>query len=82
MSRSRAQRWLARRNRRQEDADYEDAWWAQQCGGCFRYLRLLGPIGEDWGVCANGKSPFDGTVRFEHDGCDAFAAADDDWRFG
>ncbi|MFD7448723.1 hypothetical protein [Kitasatospora sp. NPDC059827] len=30
---------------------------------------------DEWysGACANGESEFDGTVRFEHDGCERFA---------
>ena len=31
---------------------------------------------EEYGVCSNPSSPFDGTVRFEHDGCSEFAAGE------
>jgi hypothetical protein len=66
--------WLERRNRRQSDAAYRDEWWAAQCGGCRLSLELAGPVGLDYGACANAGSPFFGQVRFEHDGCDAFIA--------
>jgi hypothetical protein len=38
----------------------------------LHYLRLLGQIGEDWGVCTNEHSPFERRAMFEHDGCQAF----------
>lgn len=40
-----------------------------QCGGCRFYLCLEGSTGSDWGACSNPASPFDGTLKFEHDGC-------------
>lgn len=69
-------RWIARGlNRAPSDPDYSDNWYAEQCGGCHWYRTLEGAQGADWGVCSSPESRFDGTVRFEHDGCDAFALA-------
>lgn len=65
-------RWIQRRNRRTDDPQYRDEWYDQQCGGCRYWFPLAGKIGLDYGACANKKSPFDGTVRFEHDGCEFF----------
>ena len=67
------ERWMELRNRRQEDPGYRDDWWAEQCGGCRFWLELAGILGTDYGGSANPASPFDGHIRFEHDGCDAFA---------
>lgn len=69
------ERWMARRNRRQDSPGYKDEWYAQQCGACRFWLPLEGRFGSDYGVCSNAGSPFDGTVRFEHDGCDFFEPA-------
>ena len=68
------EQWLGTRNRRQDDPEYRDEWWAEQCGACRFWLALAGPVGFDYGACANADSPFFAQVRFEHDGCDAFAA--------
>lgn len=38
---------------------------------------MTGALGADWGVCTNSRSPFDGRVQFEHDGCDAFTQSDE-----
>jgi Protein of unknown function (DUF3027) len=35
------------------------------------WLPLAGELGSDYGACANARSPFDGRVQFEHDGCEA-----------
>lgn len=66
------QRWMDRRNRKQESPDYRDEWYAEQCGHCRFWVPLTGALGADWGVCTNPRSPFDGRVQFEHDGCDEF----------
>jgi hypothetical protein len=66
------ERWLANANRHTDDSNYQEAWYFEQCGGCRFWLPLAGPAGEDFGVCSNALSPFDGTARFEHDGCDEF----------
>lgn len=47
-------------------------WHPDQCLHCRFYLPFEGPVGEDWGACANPASPRDGRVTFEHDHCDAF----------
>lgn len=62
-------RWLVRRNR-EADPDMH-----RQCHDCRWFMLLAGPAGLDWGVCANPRSRFDGTVRFEHDGCAQFVEA-------
>jgi hypothetical protein len=69
------ERWMMRRNRRQEDPDYRDEWWAQQCGMCRFWIALQPPLGHDFGVCTNPASQFDGRVQFEHDGCENFEQA-------
>ncbi|MER7741941.1 hypothetical protein ABTX34_27115 [Streptomyces sp. NPDC096538] len=33
---------------------------------------MSGQLGQDYGACSNPVSPFDGRVRFEHDGCQSF----------
>ena len=68
---------MGRRNRIQEDASYEDEWYGEQCGACRHWHPLDGQLGLDWGVCTSAASNFDGTARFEHDGCDQFDSADD-----
>lgn len=68
------ERWMEKRNRRNESAEYQDEWWREQCLRCAHWIPLTGPLGEDYGACANPLSPFDKTVMFEHDGCDAFEA--------
>ncbi|MFI7467828.1 DUF3027 domain-containing protein [Nonomuraea sp. NPDC049646] len=66
------ERWLAGCHRRTEDPDYREEWYSEQCGACRFWFPLAGALGNDYGACANAASPFDGRVRFEHDGCDAF----------
>ncbi len=66
------ERWLALRNRHQEADTYREEWWGQQCGSCVWWIPLSGALGHDYGACANARSEFDGSVRFEHDGCEAF----------
>jgi hypothetical protein len=66
---------IQRRNRRTEDPDYPESWVYEQCGRCRFWFPLAGDMGEDYGVCANARSPFDGFVRFEHDGCEAYEDA-------
>ena len=68
-------RWCERMNRHQYDKNYKDEWYAQQCGACSFFIPLIGALCEDWGVCSNAATPFDGTVRFEHDGCDLFQSS-------
>jgi hypothetical protein len=37
--------------------------------GCRWYHVLAGRRGQDWGVCANPRSPRSGRLTFEHQGC-------------
>lgn len=69
------ERWMAERNRRQEDPGYKEEWWAQQCGMCRFWIALQPPLGNDFGVCTDPASPFDGRTQFEHDGCEHFEQA-------
>ena len=62
-------------NRRTNDADYLDRWYAEQCGGCRYWIPLHGVFGSDWGACTNKESLLDRTLMFEHDGCDNLDAA-------
>jgi len=68
-------RWMDRRNRKNEQEGYLDQWWDEQCGGCSFWVPLGGVFGGDYGVCSNLGSPFDGLVRFEHDGCEHYESA-------
>jgi hypothetical protein len=70
---------MARRSRKQEADGYKEEWWAEQCGMCRYLIPLSGAFADDYGICSNPRSDFDGLVRFEHDGCDKFSAAED-WR--
>ncbi|MGW5851752.1 DUF3027 domain-containing protein [Streptomyces sp. NPDC055254] len=65
-------RWIQRRNRGLNEADYQEEWYSEQCGACRFWIPLAGRMGNDYGACANGVSRFDGIVRFEHDGCEVF----------
>lgn len=69
-------RWMARRNRRQEDPEYRDEWYGAQCLHCRFWIPVVGVLGSDYGVCSNSVSAFDGHVRFEHDGCIDFEDGD------
>ena len=71
------ERWGAALNRRMESADYQDAWYQEQCGVCIYWVPLDGAFGEDWGCCTCPASEFDGRARFEHDGCEHHDAADE-----
>lgn len=71
------QRWVAHRNRDTASPEYEEAWYAQQCGGCWFYVPLAGGYGYDWGACTNAESSFDGRLMFEHDGCERHQSAGD-----
>jgi len=47
--------------------------WGPDCScGCRHFLELEWPLGADWGVCANPKSPRAGMLTFEHQGCREF----------
>jgi hypothetical protein len=66
-------RWFKVRHRRPEDPAYREEWYAEQCGMCEFWIPLAGSWGLDYGACSNPSSPFDGAVRFEHDGCEEFS---------
>jgi hypothetical protein len=70
-------RWVVSLNRPGGDADYQDEWYDSQCGGCRFWVALTGELGWDYGACTNSEAPFDGRVRFEHDGCDCFVTRPD-----
>jgi hypothetical protein len=70
------ERWMEKRNRKQEEPGYKDEWYAEQCGMCKYFAPLSGAFAEDYGVCSNSSSEFDGFVRFEHDGCDVFSESE------
>jgi hypothetical protein len=40
--------------------------------GCRWYHKLAGTRGQDWGACANPRSPRSGLLTFEHQGCPQF----------
>ncbi|MFD7893494.1 DUF3027 domain-containing protein [Streptomyces sp. NPDC059743] len=71
------ERWLRLLNRSTGEPGYRDEWFDKQCGGCRFWIALSGELGLDWGACTRAGSPFDGWVRFEHDGCERFSARDD-----
>ncbi|WP_217127225.1 DUF3027 domain-containing protein [Streptomyces sp. AC558_RSS880] len=71
------ERWVRLRSRRTDQSGYRDEWFDEQCGGCQFWVALRGGLGRDWGVCTHPGSPFDGRVRFEHDGCDLFVVRKD-----
>jgi Protein of unknown function (DUF3027) len=74
------ERWIQKRNRNPSSPDYQwDKWAGQQCLTCRYYIPLSGSFGADYGACSNAASPFDGTVRFEHDGCDEYSENEDYW---
>jgi hypothetical protein len=71
------ERWVQGRHRDTGKPGYLDRWYDEQCGGCRYWIALSGEIGRDYGACTNSASPFDGVVRFEHDGCDVFSPRPD-----
>lgn len=56
----------------------EDDWGPDCSCGCKYFLPLEGPLGMDWGVCANPASPRVGLLTFEHQGCQAFESDESD----
>jgi hypothetical protein len=47
--------------------------WGPDCScGCLHFRELERPLGADWGVCSNPKSPRAGMLTFEHQGCREF----------
>jgi hypothetical protein len=49
--------------------------------GCQHFLKLPDPLGYDWGVCINPRSPRSGLLTFEHQGCEFFEAEPEDDAF-
>jgi len=75
-------RWYRARAQEMRERGYVDAQgapWRGQCGGCRYFIPLTGTLIDDWGACSNPTSVFDGSVMFEHLGCDVFSQALDDW---
>jgi len=75
-------RWYRVRAQEAQERGYVDAQGTPrrgQCGGCRYFIPLTGTLIDDWGACSNPASVFDGSVMFEHLGCDAFSQALDDW---
>ena len=70
------ERWAQSVNLPTGGDSYRDEWYYEQCADCRHWYALAGPLGEDWGACANASSEFDSRVRFEHDRCDAFEPRD------
>ena len=47
--------------------------WGPDCScECKFNIELEGDLGYDWGVCFNPKSPRNGLLTFEHQGCKEF----------
>jgi hypothetical protein len=65
-------RWSRTLNRSTASPEYRDEWYESQCGACRYYVRLDGLFSADYGACTNAASAFDGSVLFEHDGCEQF----------
>jgi hypothetical protein len=71
------QRWMQKGNRDLDSPGRPASWGIQQCMQCAYFIRLNGVFGDDYGVCSNPKSKFDGALMFEHDGCESFIAMDE-----
>jgi hypothetical protein len=65
-------RWPGHRDLTKQQSDEE---LATQCLWCAYFVPLVGTFSEDTGGCTNEKSPCDGRIMFEHDGCDAHVTA-------
>jgi len=74
-------RWVKRANRPGYPAFFANEQFCRQCGACRFFVRLTGEFRKDWGVCSNPESPMDGKVCSEHDGCQVFSRADEDWDY-
>jgi DUF3027 family protein len=76
-------RWLEKYpvNRDMASPSYKDEWYFEQCLRCQFYVTLMGLFESDWGVCSNPASYLDGRVMFEHDGCEFFSFAEDEFSF-
>jgi hypothetical protein len=58
--------------KRDEVLQGENQWYPDCSCGCKFFKKLEGAEGCDWGVCWNPKSPRQGLLTFEHQGCPAF----------
>lgn len=67
-------------NRRMDADDCLEEWRRHTVRFLQYWIPLAGSWGLDWGGCSNEACPFDGTVRFAHDGCDAYEEAAE-WRW-
>ena len=67
------ERWHKRMNTNGRTTESLYAPSGEQCLFCLYFLPITGKeFIDDYGVCSNSKSQFDGIVRFEHDGCSEF----------
>ncbi|WP_045312744.1 DUF3027 domain-containing protein [Lentzea aerocolonigenes] len=69
------ERWIQKSDRDLNMIPWPKEWRRNQCGECRFWCPLAGQLGLDWGVCANPVSKWDGTARFEHDGCEHFVSS-------
>ncbi len=65
-------RWVKKIHRDLDGPNRPPIWGRQQCMLCSYYVPLTGVFIDDYGVCSNPTSQFDGTLMFEHDGCEQF----------
>jgi hypothetical protein len=70
------QRWRRLWHRRTDVPGYREEWRSQQCGACEFWIPFAGELGLDYGACTNPASPHEGTIMYEHDGCDSFSPAE------
>ena len=60
------------------ERDRDTAEPSEDCScGCRHFIPLAGELGNDWGICANAKSPRAGLLTFEHQGCPQFEYEDE-----
>lgn len=69
-------RWVRQMHRDMDSPSYREEWLTEQCCSCKFYIRLIGLLRPDWGVCSNSESKLDRTLMFEHDGCSKFVEGD------
>jgi hypothetical protein len=72
-------RWIKNIHWDRYGSNAREDWQGKQCLTCRYFIPLSGIFGDDYGVCSNVASPLDGTVRFEHDGCDEYSENEDYW---
>ncbi len=69
----------ARRTHPRWASDLSDDEREDQCGDCRFFIPLDGAFALDWGVCSNPSAARDGSLVFEHDGCDQHVRAATGW---